>query len=275
MTQLTFDIQRFENSAKQNGVRYWWAHEFMYDLGYESWQSFHGVINKAISSCAKLDLDVSEAFISDHYIDESGKAVKTYKLTRFACFLVTTHADTKKPQAAAAKLALAAIAEHLVADKIRESDLGRIEVRNDLKIAENIMSGVAQDAGLENTRFGIFKDAGFRGMYNMSLADLKIKKNVDGGKTLYDFMGLEELAGNLFRATQTAARIKNQNVRGEKQLFKTASDVGSEVRKMMISNSGTAPENLAVEENIAKVKSRLKATNKAMGKLDNKVLKKI
>ena len=178
------------------------------------------------------------------------------------------HGDSSKPEVAVAKAFLAAIADHLVEERIRESDLGRIETREDLKYAERSLSGAAQEAGLESSQFGIFKDAGFRGMYNMSLEKLRIRKGVDAKKTLYDFMGLEELAGNLFRVTQTAARVKTQGVRGLTALSATATSVGREVRGIMIKNGGTAPENLQIAENISGVKQRLKSANREMKKMD-------
>ena len=262
-----FSVEQFEMAGRDNGLRFWFAHEFMTSLGYESWSSFQNVITKAMGSCAKLNIDPTEVFLPATSV-EDGKVVKTYKLTRFACFLVSMHADSKKPQVAKAKAVLAAIADQLIEERIQEQDLGRIETREDLKLAERVMSGVAQNAGLENTQFGIFKDAGFRGMYNLGLRELMQQKGVEGNKTLYDFMGLEELAGNLFRVTQTAARIKNQNVRGVTPLSNTAKAVGAEVRGIMIKNSGVAPEALPIEENISSVKNRLKSAAREMKKLD-------
>lgn len=252
----------------ESGIRYWYAHEFMRCLGYDSWPSFKAVITKAMGSCAKLGLDPTESFIPETIV-ESGKPLQTYRLTRFACFLVSMHGDNKKPEVAKAKAFLAAIADQLIEERIQDHDLGRIETREDLKLAERMMSGAAQQAGVENSQFGIFKDAGFRGMYNMGLRNLMERKGVPDGKVLYDFMGLEELAGNLFRVTQTAARIKNKGVHGLPAAKQTAQSVGAEVRAMMIKNSGTAPENLPVEENISTVKKRLKAAEKEMRKMDN------
>jgi DNA-damage-inducible protein D len=264
-----FSVEKFEKSGRDNGMRYWYAHEFMEALGYETWQSFQNVITRAMGSCAKLNIDPTEAFISETYI-ENGRALKTYKLTRFACFLVSMHADSKKPEVAKAKAVLAAIADQLIAERIQDHDLGRIEARDDLKLAEKVMSGVAQAAGLETTQFGIFKDAGFRGMYNMGLQDLRRHKGITGNAVLYDFMGLEELAGNLFRVTQTAARIKNKNVQGITPLVNTATQVGAEVRNMMMKNSGLAPEALPLDQDISQVKKRLKATAREMKKLDSR-----
>jgi len=93
---------------------------------------------------------------------------------------------------------------------------------------------------------------------------------VDTGKTLYDFMGLEESAGNLFRVTQTAARVRNEKLHGVHPLAQAAKDVGSEVREIMVRHSGIPPESLPIEEPIGKVKRRPKATARAMGRLDRK-----
>lgn len=265
----SFDIELFEASSHQNGMRYWLAHDFMNKLGYQSWSSFEGVINKSMASCAQLGISISEAFVHISY-EKDGKSVPTYKLSRFACFLVAMHADSKKPEVAKAKVALAAVAEILMQQN-HETGLARIETREDLKAGEKMMTHVAHSAGLDSSQFGIFKDAGFRGMYNMSLQSLKSYKGVtDANTVLYDVMGLTEMAGNLFRVTQTAERIKSQGVSGVTQLTKTAQSVGGEVRKMMIDNSGIRPENLAIEENIGQVKKQLKSANRQMAKLDNK-----
>lgn len=264
---VDFSVQAFEDAGRENGIRFWYAHEFMQSLGYESWQSFQGVINKSMGSCSKLGLDPTESFIPASYL-VGDREQKTFKLTRFACFLVSMHADSKKPEVAKAKAVLAAIADQLIEEKIQEQDLGRIEAREDLKLAESVMSGAAKQAGLESTQFGIFKDSGFRGMYNMSLGQLKVHKGIHTDKVLYDFMGLEELAGNLFRVTQTAARIKVKKVRGLPGLSQTAQDVGKEVRDVMMRNSGVGPEALPIEEDVANLKKRLKSANRAMKKLD-------
>lgn len=267
--QMEFDLQRFEDAARQNGVRYWSAHEFMRTLGYETWASFQKVINKAMASCAALNVQIPDAFIPDTFM-EDGRSAHGFRLTRFACFLVTMHADSKKPQVVQAKAVLAAVADALVEQRIQEGALERIEVREELKGGESIMSAVAHKAGLQSAEFAIFKDAGFRGMYNMSLRDLVDHKGapIEKGRTLYDFMGKTELAANLFRVTQTAERINSTGVSGLNQLSNTARQVGREVRSIMLRSSGVAPEALPLEEDLHQVKKRLKSAAKEMGKLD-------
>jgi DNA-damage-inducible protein D len=264
---VKFDINKFENSAKENGQRCWDALSFMKSLGYESWPSFHNVINKAMSSCAQLGINITDVFIPQKVIYGT-KTISSYSLTRFACFLVSMHADSKKPEVAQAKVALAAIADALIQEKIHDGSLERIEIRDELKAGESIMSGTAKLGGLLPHQYGIFKDSGIRGMYNMKLSDLVSYKRSPGDKTLYDYMGKTELAANLFRVTQTAERIKSKNVKGLNSLSITAQDVGSEVREVMMKSSGVAPENLALEEDISHLKKRIKSANKEMKKMD-------
>jgi DNA-damage-inducible protein D len=264
-----FNIQEFESIAKENGVRYWAAEDFMTRLGYENWNSFKGVINKAISLCARIGVDAMEAITPFSAVDSNGKQFNSYKLTRFGCLLVTMQADAKKPEVAQAQVAMAAVADALVEKYINTHTLERLERREELKIAEHMLSGKAKAVGVESQEFGIFKSAGFRGMYNMSLDELKTYKGASTHKgTLYDLMGITELAANTFRVTQTAERLKHTNAMGLKQATTVAHQVGTEVRNVMIRSSGTKPEDLPIEEDMNSVKKGIKSTQREMKKLD-------
>jgi DNA-damage-inducible protein D len=183
-------------------------------------------------------------------------------------------ADSKKPEVGMAQVVLAALAETLLEEKLSETGITRIEERGKLTSAEKHLSGVAQSAGLSTgLKYAIFKDAGFRGMYNMSLKQLQGFKGAESGKTLYDFMGITELAANTFRVTQTAERMKKNNVKGINESVSTAQEVGKEVRGIMLKSSGTAPENLPLEGHISTVKRQIKSTHKKMKKLDGELSK--
>ena len=81
-------------------------------------------------------------------------------------------------------------------------------------------------------------------------------------------MNKEELAANLFRITQTEAKIRLSNVRGQARLEAVAADAGAVVRRSMMQISGTRPENIPAAEDIRKVRSALKQTGKEYAKLD-------
>ena len=63
-------------------------------------------------------------------------------------------------------------------------------------------------------------------------------------------MNSEELAANLFRATQTEAKIKRDEIRGQRNATVTHYQVGKKVRQTIEDFGGTMPEDLPVVENI-------------------------
>jgi DNA-damage-inducible protein D len=105
-------------------------------------------------------------------------------------------------------------------------------------------------------------------MYNMDYRRLCEYKGVPSGRTLLDFMGKQEMAANIFRLSETEAKIKNDGIRGQQGLERAAESVGSVVRGTMLRTSGTAPENLAITEDIKKVRSKLKKASREFKKID-------
>lgn len=61
-------------------------------------------------------------------------------------------------------------------------------------------------------------------------------------------MGSEELAANLFRTTQTEAKLKRDHIRGKEQANQTHYNVGRAVRKTIEELGGTMPEDLPTPE---------------------------
>ena len=51
-------------------------------------------------------------------------------------------------------------------------------------------------------------------------------------------------AANLFRITQTEAKLKKDNIKGEKEANKTHYNIGKNIREVIAKNGGTMPEDL-------------------------------
>lgn len=262
-----FTGDHFENYSKENGFTYWQASELMALLGYESAASFQKAINKAMTTCVTLNIPVFENFIQIPIIQD-GKSLVDFKLSRFACYLVVMNADSKKLPVAQAQAYFATLAG-AVHNYIEEADkVERLVVRNEISDREKSLTGVANQAGVENYAF--FNNAGYRGMYNKNINDLRLIRNIPAKRSPLDFMGKEELAANLFRLTQTELKIKQDNISGQKRLEVTAETVGRKVRKSMIDISGIAPENLPKQEDINTVKKELKSKSKTIKSIDKK-----
>ncbi len=236
----------FNDISKENGFTYWIASQYMRMLGYESYSGFKKAINKAMTTCMTLEINVMESFQQFSSVVD-GKKVNDYKLSRFACYLVAMNADNKKLRVAQAQAFFAATAETIRRYVDNSEDVERVLIRDELSSHEKTLSAAAQQAGVENKGFALFQNAGYRGMYNMDLNNLKKYKGMTQLKRpLLDFMGKDELAANLFRLTQTELKLKIDNVQGQRNAEKTAEAVGKKVRKTMLEISGVKPEDMTL-----------------------------
>lgn len=256
----------FDDFAQQNGIIYWLASDLAMMLGYNSMDQIHKAINKATAVCLNLNIQVF-----DNFIQTSSKNIQNdFKLTRFACYLTVMNGDISNPKIANAQAYFASLAVEIEAAYQDYNSVNRVYLRGEITSREKTLSHVAKNNGVVN--YALFQNAGYRGMYNMNLSQLKKKKGMDGIKdSLLDYMNSEELAANIFRITQTEARIRNQNIKGQKHLENAAHTVGKSVRDVMIANTGTVPENIPLsQDKINKVKSSIKRTRKALEKHDKK-----
>ncbi len=253
--------QNLDNIARENGNTYWYAHELSEFLTYKSFDSFKNVVRKAKASLERLNVD-SEVEFSYQDID----GLKTWKLSRFAVLLCVLHADSKKPIVSQAKVTLAGIADKT----LQLYELERLEKRQELSEKDSYMTAVAIEHGLPKAKIGLFKDSGYRGMYNMSLGKLRQVKGIKKSETLYDHMGLLEMSANSFRNALTAESIKQKNLRDEVGIIDEAKIIGSDVRNMVIDKTGKKPEYLPIEEKIQSVKKQLKDVRRKMIKKDKK-----
>ena len=107
--------------------------------------------------------------------------------------------------------------------------------------------------------FGIFHDAGYKGLYGGLGADaIKDRKRIPEKEQLMDRMGTTELAANQFRMTQTRDKLARRQVRNQEQAIQTHKEVGQEVREAIKRIGGTLPENLPPAEHIKQVEKRIK-----------------
>lgn len=256
--------EQFENCSHQNGICYWLDTEVMRVFGYDDMALFNKVLVKAMNTCTTLGQDPWEDFFQFSHTDSFGVQGR-YKLSRFACFLIAQNADKTKIQVVLAQYMLARMATVV----LQQSDIDRLDARNQITRGEKELSSVAKSHGIGEGLYDYanFKDAGYRGMYNMSLKQLEKHKGFtrQGGRVLYDRMGTTELAANLFRVTQTTEHIKLNDVRGQKNLEHAAAMIGKKVRNMMV----TPPEQIPLSKTeIKEVKKLGKSAKRNISKID-------
>jgi len=261
-TNYDIIINRLEEIKKtsKNGGHYWMGREIQQVLGYDKWDKFENVIKKAMMACESSGEAPNNHFLQTGKMVDIGsgaqRETKDYFLTRYACYLVSMNGDTNKPEIGYAQTYFAVqtrkqeIQDQLTADK------RRILLRVRVKDANKSLNSTAKKTGVQ--RYAIFQDAGYKGLYEMGLAEIKKKKGIPKKEHLLDRAGRTELAANEFRITQTEDKLIRDNINSEKQAINTHREVGEEVRKTISKLGGVMPEDLPPEEPIKKLMSKYK-----------------
>ena len=94
--------------------------------------------------------------------------------------------------------------------------------------------------------------------------DIHSRKKLSGKQSILDHMNSEELAANLFRATQTEAKLKRERAKGQDRASAVHKEVGKKVRGIIKEIGGAMPEDLPSVESIKGVEKRLKSGNKKL-----------
>jgi DNA-damage-inducible protein D len=256
--------QSFEDLKKtnQHGIEYWSARELQSLLGYTKWQRFENAIEKAITSCKQSGNDPEHHFTGAGNPITSGKGrtqvIEDYHLSRFACYLIAQNGDPRKPEIAHAQKYFAIQTRRQELSDEAMADLERLEMRKQVSQEFKALSGAARDAGVQNKMFGIFHDAGYKGLYGgLGVDAVKASKGIDPKEQLMDRMDRTELAANQFRMTQTREKLKREGIKNQRDAIEAHETVGKEVRAAIAKIGGTPPENIPPAEHIKKIEKRL------------------
>ncbi len=255
----------FENikHLDENGVEFWVARELMPILGYLRWENFEVTVKRAQKACLQ-----SGQIVNDHFRDltkmvkigsSTVREVKDWKLDRYACYLIAQNGDPAKPQIAQAQSYFAIQTRKQEIHQQMNGNVKRLFIRNKVKEENKNLASTAKRAGV--TKFGLFNDAGYLGLYGMKVKDIEAYKGIYKGELL-DRAGSEELAANLFRITQTDAKLTKENIRGQEEASQTHYTVGSKVRQTIKEIGGVMPEQLPPEKHIKELKQGLKKIGK-------------
>jgi len=257
----------FEDLKQINtyGIEYWSARSLQPCLGYSQWRRFENAIQKAIESCKQSGNDPGYHFAGAGNPIISGKGrtqvVEDYHLSRFACYLIAQNGDSRKPEIAHAQKYFAIQTRRQELTDAALADLERLEMRKQASQDFKALSGAARDAGVQNKMFGIFHDAGYKGLYGgLGVDAIKARKGIEPKEQLMDRMDRTELAANLFRMTQTREKLKREGIKNQRDAIEGHEIVGTEVRAAIAKIGGTPPENIPPAEHIKKVEKRLKTT---------------
>jgi DNA-damage-inducible protein D len=248
-------VSPFETIRKvnENGSEYWSARDLYKLLGYSTWQKFHYAIEQAKIACENSHQAVSDHFNLQVNMIKAGKGaqrqIEDYQLTRYACYLIIQNADPSKPIVALGQTYFAVQTRRQeISDELAAlpEDQKRLLRRSQMNIYNRQLAETAQQAGvIEPLDFAVFQDHGYMGLYGeLGAKDIHARKGLKKSQQILDHMGSEELADNIFRAAQTDAKLKREQITGKEEANRTHHEVGHKVRQTIKELGGTMPEDL-------------------------------
>lgn len=253
------EYQRFEDikHTTETGLEFWYARELAPVLEYTEWRNFSKVVDKGMLACRNIGFAVADHFVEVNKMVALGSGsqrnIKDYMLSRYACYLIMQNGDPRKEVIAIGQTYFAIQTRRQeIADAFNQldEDNKRLVIRGEVKSWNSMLADAAHRAGItEQIEYAEFQNAGYMGLYGgLRVSDIHARKGLAPEEKILDHMGSEELGANLFRITQTEAKMRRDDPQGLDDASAIHYTVGREVRETIEKIGGTMPENLPVPE---------------------------
>jgi DNA-damage-inducible protein D len=265
------------------GNEFWQARQLAKALEYTDFRNFTAVVNKAKEACANSGQPVENHIVEFNEMVPIGsgatREMESYKLSRYACYLIVQNADPSKEAVAlgqtyfAVQTRIQEIQQMEAYNRLSTEEEKRLFLRNEMAKHNTQLAAAAKNAGvITSLDYAIFQNHGYMGLYGgLDAKAIQRRKGLKKSQQILDHMGSTELAANLFWATQTEEKLRRENIQGKHKANQTHYEVGKKVRKTIEELGGTMPENLPPAESIKKVEKKkeepkLKVPKKQKGK---------
>lgn len=270
--ELIVDLQSRFNAISYNtddeNVEFWYARDLQTILGYDKWENFFKVIEKAKISCENSHIEISDHFLDIRKMVEIGsnaqREIKDIILTRYACYLIAQNGDSSKEQIAFAQtyFALQTRKQELIEQRIELED--RLKARNKLKNSETELSKNIYERGVDDKGFGRIRSKGDSALFGgFNTKEMKDKLSVPSGRVLADFLPTVTITAKNLATEITNYNVKQNNLYGENSITHEHVTNNSNVRKLLV-ESGIKPEELPPSQDLQKLERKVKSDEKKL-----------
>lgn len=257
---------QFEAAAAEiEGIECWSARELQSLLGYNKWENFEKVIDKAKAACTNAGEEVT-----DHFPDVrktipmpkgAEKEIADMLLTRYACYLVAQNGDSRKEEISFAQNYFAVQTRRAEIVEQRLLEYERVIAREKLSQTEKQLSGILFERGVDSQGFAIIRSKGDQALFRLNTQMLKKKMGIPDNRPMADFLPTISIKAKDLAAEMTGLNVQSKDLKGQSKIEKEHIDNNSAVRDML-SKRGIIPENLPKAEDVKKLQRKLEGDEK-------------
>lgn len=252
----------------ENHIEFWYARDLMPLLGYERWENFDKVIQRAIDSCYTAGIPIVNHFREVTKMVRLGSGaqrnVKDYMLTRYACYLIAQNGDPQKEQIAFVQGYFAVQTRKQELTEERISYIERTEAREKLRESEKRLSKNIYERGLDDSGFARICSKGDEALFGgHTTKQMKEKLGINERRPLADFLPTLTIAAKNLATEMTNYNVETKDLMGESRITREHVQNNQSVREML-GQRGIRPEELPPAEDIKKLERRVKTQDKKL-----------
>jgi DNA-damage-inducible protein D len=266
-------LAQFESIVHQEqGIEFWFARELQPLLGYDRWENFSALLERAHTACAKAGQQVADHFRDLTKMVSLGsgaeRAVEDVALTRYACYLLAQNGDPRKEAIAFAQSYFAVQTRRQEILEARLVEHERVQARRRLVESEKDLSGVIFERLGDGQSFARIRSRGDQALFGgRTTQEMKRRLGVPEPRPLADFLPTITIKAKDFANEITIHNTKERDLQSEPAITGEHVKNNTEVRKVL-GVRGIKPEQLPAAEDVKRVERRLAAEAKKLPRLD-------
>ncbi|MDH2999029.1 damage-inducible protein D [Pasteurellaceae bacterium LFhippo2] len=270
ITQLKQKFDLYIHTIEGTNIEYFYARDVMELLGYDKWDNFQNVLERAKEACLNSNIEIYDHFRNVTTTSSTGNNAQRprsdMQLTRYACYLVAQNADPRKNAVAFAQtyFALQTRKQELLEERLALQN--RLEARQKLTESETKLSQNIYERGVDEQGFGRIRSKGDSALFGgKTTQTMKTQLAVPKNRPLADFLPTVTIAAKNLATEITNFNVESNDLYGEESITNEHIQNNQSVRDML-AQRGIKPEELPPAEDLQKLKRRVDTSNKKLVK---------